>query len=70
MDGLGNPVEFLLSAGNGHDSTHAVELLEKVDIVGSNILWDKAYGSKEIRMYIDESSAYYTISPQSNVTEP
>ena len=35
---LGNPVEFLLSAGNDHDSTHAVELLKKVDITGSNIL--------------------------------
>ena len=29
VDGLGNPVEFLLSAGNDHDSVHAVELLEK-----------------------------------------
>ncbi len=70
VDGLGNPVEFLLSAGNDHDSTHAIELLEKVDIAGSNILGDKAYGSKEIRTYINESGAYYTIPPQSNVTEP
>ena len=35
VDGLGNPVEFLLSAGNDHDSVHAVELLEKVRIRGS-----------------------------------
>ena len=34
VDGLGNPVEFLLSAGNDHDSVHAVELLEKVRIRG------------------------------------
>ena len=27
VDGLGNPVEFVLSAGNDHDSVHAVELL-------------------------------------------
>ena len=27
VDGLGNPVEFMLSAGNDHDSVHAVELL-------------------------------------------
>ena len=70
VDGLGNPVEFLLSPGNDHDSTHAIELLKKVDIAGSNILGDKAYGSKKIRTYIDESGACYTIPPQSNVTEP
>ena len=70
VDGLGNPVEFLLSAGNDHDSIHAVELLEKIDITGSNILGDKAYGSKEIRTYIDENGACYTIPPQSNVTAP
>ena len=35
VDGLGNPVEFMLSAGNDHDSVHAVELLEKVEISGS-----------------------------------
>ena len=70
VDGLGNPVEFLLSAGNDHDSTHAVELLKKVDITGSNILGDKAYGSKEIRTYLSESGACYTIPPQSNVIEP
>ena len=30
VDGLGNPVEFMLSAGNDHHSAHTVELLEKV----------------------------------------
>ena len=70
VDGLGNPVEFLLSAGNDHDSIHAVELLEKVNITGSNILGDKAYGSKEIRTYIVENGACYTIPPKSNVTTP
>ncbi|MCI9036761.1 MAG: transposase [Oscillospiraceae bacterium] len=29
VDGLGNPVEFMLSAGNVHDSVHAVKLLER-----------------------------------------
>ena len=36
----GNPVEFMLSAGNDHDSVHAVELLEKVEISESNVLAD------------------------------
>ena len=38
VDGLGNPVVFMLSAGNDHDSVHAVELLKKVEISGSNVL--------------------------------
>ena len=29
VDGLGNPVEFMLSAGNDHDSIHAVELWKR-----------------------------------------
>ena len=54
MDGLGNPVEFMLSAGNDHDSIHAVELLEKVELRGSNVFADRVYGTKTIRAYISE----------------
>ena len=38
VDVLGNPVEFMLSAGNDHDSVHAIELLEKAEISGNNVL--------------------------------
>lgn len=38
VDGLGNPVTFLLSAGNDHDSAHAVQPLEQATIIGSNTL--------------------------------
>ena len=70
VDGLGNPVEFMLSAGNDHDSVHAVELLEKVKISGSNVLADRAYEAKTIRAYISEQGASYVIPPQSNVSDP
>lgn len=70
VDGLGDPVEFMLSAGNNHDSVHAVELLEKVEISGSNVLADRAYGAKTIRAYISEQGACYVIPPQSNVSDP
>ena len=70
VDGLGNPVEFLLTPSNEADSTHAISLLKKVDIKGSNILGDKAYGSEEIRKYITENGADYTIPPKSNAKEP
>ena len=61
VDGLGNPVEFMLSAGNDHNSAHAVELLGKIEISGSNILADRAYGPKTIRTYIEESHHNDTI---------
>ena len=69
VDGLGNPLAFLLSSGNDHDSKHAVPLLSQIDIKGSNILGDKAYGAKTIRDYIDSQNAVYTIPPQSNVSD-
>ncbi len=70
VDGLGNPIEFMLSAGNDHDSVHAVELLEKVEISGSNASADQAYEAKTIRAYISEQGTSYVIPPQSNVSNP
>ena len=60
VDGLGNPVSFLLSAGNDHDSKHAIPLLSQVEIKGSNVLGDKAYSAKAIREYIVSRNASYT----------
>ena len=70
VDGLGNPVKFLLSAGNDNDCVHAVELLEHVELSGSNVLADRAYGARSIREYISEHGANYVIPPQSNVSDP
>ena len=70
VDGLGNPLAFLLSSGSDHDSKHAVPLLSQISIEGSNILGDKAYGAKVIRDYIDSQGASYTIPPKSDVSEP
>ena len=70
VDGLGNPVEFLLSAGNDNDCVHAIELLENVELCGSNVLADRAYGARSIREYISEHGANCVIPPQSNVSNP
>ena len=70
VDGLGNPLVFLLSPGNDHDSKHAIPLLGQIKIDGSNILGDKAYGAKAIREYIDLQNAAYTIPPKSDVNDP
>lgn len=45
VDGLGDPVEFLLSVGNDHDCVHTGELLEKVKHNGSNVVVARAYGA-------------------------
>ena len=66
----GGLVAFLLSPGNDHDSTHAIELMKKTDITGSNFLGDKAYGTKEIIAYIKEHGATVVIPPKSNAKEP
>jgi transposase len=70
VDGLGNPVEFLLSPGNDHDSTHAIEILSKVELAGSNVIGDRAYGTNEIRDFITLNDAVYTIPPKSNTQNP
>lgn len=70
VDGLRNPVAFLLSPGNDNDSIHAIELMDMTDISSSNILGDKAYGTKEILAYIHGHGATVVIPPKSNTKEP
>lgn len=70
MDGLGNPLYFQLTSGNIHDSTVAVDILSHLDISGSTILADKAYGTNEILDYIQKQDADYVIPPKSNARNP
>ena len=39
-------------------------------IKGSNILGDRAYGAKKIRLYLTEQGAQYTIPPTKNLLHP
>ena len=65
------PVAFLLSAGNVDDCTEAVPLLKLLpELKGCDILADKAYGTKEIRTYLHDQSARYTIPPKVNTKQP
>ena len=70
VDALGNPIHFELSGGQVSDNTIAVDLLSSIEIKNANILGDKAYGTKQIRTYITEQNAAYTIPPKSNTIEP
>lgn len=60
----------MLTGGQVHDSKAAVDVLSEIDISGSNILGDKAYGTEKIRTYITEQNAKYTIPPKENNTDP
>ncbi|OME88857.1 IS5 family transposase [Paenibacillus lautus] len=70
VDGLGNPLAFLLTGGQVYDSVPAIELLQELDITGSHILGDKAYGSEAIRNWITTKQATYTIPPKTNSQHP
>ena len=62
---------FLLSAGNVDNCTEAVPLLKLLsDLKDCDILADKAYGTKEIRTYLHDQSARYTIPPKVNTKQP
>lgn len=70
MDALGNPVHFMLTGRQVYDAKVAIDLLSSMDIFGSNILGDKAYGAKKIKEYITEQNAVYTIPPREKFDTP
>ncbi len=70
MDGLGNPLLFELTGGNTHDARPTCDMLDRLEIAGSNIIGDKAYGSQNIRDYITAHDACYTIPPRINQQQP
>src|SRR5699024_2956101 len=71
VDGEGQPVCLSRSAGNCADCDQAIPLLQKFGkIKGSNILGDRAYGAKKIRLYLTEQGAQYTIPPTKNLLHP
>lgn len=70
VDALGNPLHFELSAGQINDNVKAIDVLSGIDLAGTNVLADKAYGTTAIRQYIDAEEAFYTIPPKSNTKEP
>ena len=61
MDGLGNPLRFVLTAGQVHDSTQARALVE--GLIGAYLLADKAYDSNDFRDAIAEHGMAAVIPP-------
>ena len=61
MDGLGNPLRFILTAGQVHDSTQARPLIESLR--GDYLLGDKAYDSDDFRKAIADQGMTAVIPP-------
>jgi len=70
VDGLGNPIRLYLTPGNINDNTAAIDTLEGVELEGAIVMGDKAYGTVEIRAYIESKGASYCIPPKSNTINP
>jgi transposase len=70
VDALGNPVKILLTPGNVSDCTAAVDTLSGVTLAGSIVMGDKAYGTTEIRAYIESQGTTFCIPPKSNTVNP
>ncbi len=67
-DALGNPVRFILTPGQRHDSTVAVELL--MDVPAEAVVADKAYDSNEIVSHAQENGMEAVIPPKANRKQP
>jgi len=58
VDGIGNPIGFLLSPGNEADISHAQPLLEPlVSIDGTVVNADKGYDSKDFVQWLESKGA-------------
>ena len=62
VDALGNPLKFILTAGEQHDITQAEALIEGMDC--ERVVADKGYDSDEFREYVAQSGATAVIPPK------
>ena len=59
-----------LTGGQVNDGVMLKSALESLNIKGSTVLADKAYGSIDNRTYLTDQNADYCIPPKSNMKEP
>ena len=67
VDGLGNPLRFILTGGQQHDITQAEGLI--AGYAGEHVLADKGYDAQEFRQHILELGMNPVIPPRSNRKE-
>ena len=68
VDGLGNPLRFILTGGQQHDITQAEGVI--AGYAGEHVLADKRYDAQEFRQQILELGMIPVIPPRSNRQEP
>ena len=67
VDALGNPLRFILTPGQTHDSTQAKPLMNGYEY--GRVLADKSYDADEILQHIAEQGAEAVIPPRTNRKE-
>ncbi|ULO06504.1 transposase [Paenibacillus sp. 19GGS1-52] len=70
LDSTSCKVHLYLTSGNIHDCTVATHVLSGLALSGAAVLADKAYGTLNIRTYIESQNATFCIPPKSNATDP
>lgn len=68
VDALGNPLKFILSPGQSHESQVALCLVE--DIEGANVLADKAYDDDKFVENLGQRDCKAVIPPRKNRNNP
>ena len=68
VDGLGNPLRFILTGGQQHDITQAEGLI--AGYAGEHVLADQGYDAQEFRRHILELGMMPVIPPRSNRKAP
>jgi len=66
--GLGNPLRFILTGGERHESTQAESLLGEE--VGEYVLADRGYDKDDLIAFITDHGAIPVIPPRKNRKEP
>ena len=64
VDGLGNPLKFILTPGQNSDVIQAEKLLEEIE--SDFVLADKGYDSNNLIEFIQQKGAIAVIPPKSN----
>ena len=68
VDALGNPLKFILSPGQQHDSKAAPALVEEIE--GADVLADKAYDDDKFIDSIEKKGCRAVIPPRKNRNNP
>ena len=69
VDGLGNPLRFILTGGQRHDITQAEALVIELDF--ACLIADRSYDADEfIRKLVEDYQAEVVIPPRKRRTEP